>query len=82
MRQVVGCLLLGDVLGPSLENLILLATDVERMLDYIIKVLYLCLKMHMAPLKTSSHNPLKHTAYIQPLSETARINTNFTYLLV
>lgn len=31
MRQVVGCASIeGDVLGPSLENLILLATDVEK----------------------------------------------------
>lgn len=41
MRQVVGCLLLGDVLGPSLENLILLATDVEKECSFNIKVLYL-----------------------------------------
>lgn len=41
MRQVVGYLLLGDVIDPSLENLILLAIDVEKECSINIKVLYL-----------------------------------------
>ena len=41
MRLVVGCLLLGDTIDLSLENVILLALGIEKECSVDTKVLYL-----------------------------------------